>query len=304
MSTDYGPSQRCPRCGNENRGDSYSCTFCGKRLRIERIEGNYLFRRLEEEWIQPLPWYRKILYLFSDPSRAFWDINHRRKEAPGWYILLFNCLLYGLIGLAFLSKFQLSIGGDPLAVQLFMYYFVFFLAFFVFGFVFQFLFFIFLTWLYGKGANLAVDFSERLETRFGEEEKEKYEEYEMSPFSIYKGGTLLQGQQAYKFKMLLSAYVPFVLLNAVKILLIFILTPTTSIDLTSGSGVLTLELFNSIISSPVILAMDVLDTIALIWSSVLVAIAIRELSNSSTFRVLISSLIIGTAFAIFFFFIL
>ena len=30
--------QRCPRCGNENRADSFACSFCGVRLKIEKIE--------------------------------------------------------------------------------------------------------------------------------------------------------------------------------------------------------------------------------------------------------------------------
>ncbi len=31
MSSADASSIRCPRCGNENRHDSFSCSFCGKR---------------------------------------------------------------------------------------------------------------------------------------------------------------------------------------------------------------------------------------------------------------------------------
>ena len=60
--------QRCPRCGNENSGDSYACSFCGKRLRIERIEKIPFFKRIEEDWFNPYPWYLKIIYLIINPS--------------------------------------------------------------------------------------------------------------------------------------------------------------------------------------------------------------------------------------------
>ena len=55
--------QRCPRCGNENSGESYACSFCGKRLRIEKIEKIPFLKRIEEDWFNPYPLYLKILYL-------------------------------------------------------------------------------------------------------------------------------------------------------------------------------------------------------------------------------------------------
>ncbi len=292
-------TQRCPRCGNENNADSFSCSFCGKRLRIERIENNFFFRRYEKEWNNPLPFYLKIFYLFREPSRAFWDINHRRKDAPGWLIFLLNSLLYGLMGLAFMSKFQITLGGSPYSLWLFPYYLTFFITFFVFGLVFQLIFFSLLIWLYGKAANYAVDFSERLETRFGDE-KDTGRDSEMSPFSIYKGGTLLQGQQAHKFKMLLSSFAPFLLMNVAKIFIILAALPYTTVSIESGG--FNSSTINTVLLSPVLAVMDVLDAIALIWASVLMALAIRELSNSSTFRVLISSLIIGGSAAVIFYF--
>ena len=33
---------KCPRCGNENRAEAFSCSFCGKRLRIEKIDVVFL----------------------------------------------------------------------------------------------------------------------------------------------------------------------------------------------------------------------------------------------------------------------
>ena len=65
MSQTVTAFQRCPRCGNENSADSFACNFCGVRLKTERIENIRFFRRHEAEWINPLPWYLKILYLFT-----------------------------------------------------------------------------------------------------------------------------------------------------------------------------------------------------------------------------------------------
>ncbi|TFF93004.1 MAG: zinc ribbon domain-containing protein [Promethearchaeota archaeon] len=296
--------QRCPRCGNENPADSYQCSFCGKRLRFERIENIGIFKRIESEaWTNPLPWYLKIAYLFIRPNYAFWDINHKRKDAPGFLILLFNSLLWGLMGLAFFSHFQItSISGQaisPLSVWLISYQLSVFIAFFIFGFVFQFVYFAILIWLFSKAANYAVGFSERLESRFGEDEK--FERKEMSPFSIYKGGTILQKQQSHKFKMMLCAFAPFLLINGIKILIILIAFPSTTMDASLES--FNLDIYNNLFNSPVWAVLDLLDALTIaIWIPILISIAIRELGNSSTYRVLISSIIVGVLVAIFFYF--
>jgi hypothetical protein len=289
--------QRCPRCGNENPADSFVCSFCGNRLKMESIESFFLFRRIEEEWITPLPWYMKIYYLFRDPSRAFHDINHKRSAAPGYIILLLNSLLWGFMGLAFISHFRFS----PISTA-FIYAISFFIIFFIFGLLFNFIFYTILTWLFSKGANYAVGFSERLEIRFGgEKEKiELHKKSEMSPFSIYKGGTLLQKQAAYKYKMLFCAFAPFLLVNAIKVIIILIAFPTIRVDTESE---LPLNIFNRIFKSPVWTVLDVIDALTMaIWVPILMALAIRDLSNSSTLRVLISSLIIGASVAVLFYF--
>jgi hypothetical protein len=158
-----------------------------------------------------------------------------------------------------------------------------------------------LVWLFSRGANIAVDFSDRLESRFGKEgeEKEKYSEAEMSPFSIYKGGTLHQ-QQAKKYTMLLCAFAPYLLITAVKILIVLIgmrtidIPDTLSLDSPFG---------DPYFASPVWVVLDVIDAITLgIWVPILISLSIRELSNSSTFRVVVSSLAIGIIIAVFFYF--
>ena len=293
-------ANRCPRCGNDNRLDSFVCAFCGKRLRIERIENFSIFKRIEEDFTSPARWYVLILWLFTKPNRAFWNINHKRKNAPGYRIMLFNALLYGLMGLAYFSHINI-LTIPPFSINSFYVNLAAFIAFYAFGFMFYLIFGLILVWIFSKGANIAVDFSERLESRFGKEgeEKDKYSEAEMSPFSIYKGGTLHQ-QQAKKNKMLLCAFAPYLLINAIEILIILIGIPNITIpDMLSLDTILSAPYFES----PVWTVLHVIDALTIgIWVPILVSLSIRELSNSSTFRVLISSLAIGIIVAVIFYF--
>ena len=301
MSQTVAAFQRCPRCGNENTADSYACNFCGFRLKIERIEKIRFFRRYEAEWTAPYPWYMKIFYLFVNAPKAFFDINHKRSKAPGWLILLFCSLLYGLMGLAFFSHFTF-ITLPPLHPLLFLFNLSFFASFFAFGFCFQLIFFWILIWLFGKGANYAVGFTEKLEKRFGgsKEQKEKYKESDVSPFSIYKGGTMLRLEGSYKFKMMLCAFAPFLLINAIKILIVLFVFPTVNVP--------NINLFDEIVFTQIFAArtwviLDILDALTIaIWVPILMTLAIRELSNSSTTRVLIATIIIGVVIAILFYF--
>lgn len=305
--SDITAEQRCPRCGNSNRADSFTCSFCGKRLRVERIENIPFFKRYEsEEWIKPYPFYTKIFLLFVNPSKAFWDINHKRSKSPGFLIILFNALLYGCMGLAISSHFKIvSIQGSPVVdpMSVFLINVQLFIAFFVFGFCFYAVFFLILVWFFIKGANYAVGFSKRLETRFGKEEKKKEQKRkeELSPFSIYKGGTLLQKQASHKYKMLLCSFAPFLIINAIKILIILVAFPTVPID--ASIMYFDVSIYDAMFNSPVWAVLDIIDALTIaIWVPILMTIAIRELANSSTFRVLISSIIIGVIVSIFFYF--
>ncbi|TKJ19071.1 MAG: hypothetical protein CEE43_16525 [Promethearchaeota archaeon Loki_b32] len=300
MSQTVAAFQRCPRCGNENSAESFACNFCGFRLKIERIETIRFFRRYEADWTAPSPWYMKIFYLFVNAPKAFYDINHKRSKAPGWVILLFSSLLYGLMGLAFFSHFNFT-EYSTFSFELFMFNLSFFIAFFVFGFCFQLIYFAILIYLFTKGANYAVGFTDRLEKRFGtlKEQKEKYKASDVSPFSIYKGGTMLQLEGAYRFKMMLCAFTPFLLINAIKILIVLFGFPT--VDVTGDT--FNEAVFDQIFSAPTWATLDIIDAITIAaWVPILMTLAIRELSNSSTTRVLIPTIIIGVIVAILFYF--
>jgi hypothetical protein len=301
MSQTVAAFQRCPRCGNENTADSFACAFCGFRLKVEKIETIRFFRRYEAEWINPYPWYLKILYLFINVPKSFWDINHKRSKAPGWLILLLASLLYGLMGLAFFSHFNI-IGVGSYSLIRAVYNFSIFIIFFVFGFISQLVLFAVLIWLFTKGANVAVGFTQRLETRFGglKDTQEKYKEAEISPFSIYKGGTMLQLEGSHKFNMMLCAFAPFLLINAIKALIVLVGFPNIT---TSQTQPYDFTFFDQIFDSSTWGVLDVIDALTIaVWVPILMTIAIRELSNSSTTRVLIPTLIIGILVAILFYF--
>ena len=200
--------------------------------------------------------------------------------------------------MAFFSHFNIQ-DIPAFDFRLFLYNLTIFLAFLIFGFTYFFIFGFVLVWLFSKGANYAVDFSEKLEARYSGEEKEKYREAEMSPFSIYKGGTLHQ-QQANKYKMMFCAFTPFIVINLIEIIIILVAFPNTSI---SVLGVFDPTILNAIFNSPTWTALHLIDALTIaIWVPILISISIRELSNSSTTRVLLSSIIIGIIVAIIFFF--
>jgi len=304
MTQTVAAFQRCPRCGNENTADNFACNFCGFRLKVEKIETLRFFRRVESEWINPAPWYLKILWLFIKPNVAFHDINHKRSKAPGFLILLFSSLLYGLMGLTFASHFSFS--GPEAFFLTFVYNLSFFISFFIFGISFQFIFFAILIWLFTKGANYAVGFTQKLETRFGglKETQEKYSEAEISPFSIYKGGTMLHLEGSYKFRMMLCAFTPFLLVNAIKCLIVLVGFPTVNVlPVTVPDPVVIAGDLGQIFTSGVWAILDIIDALTIvIWVPILMTLAIRELSNSSTTRVLIPTIIIGVIIAVLFYF--
>ena len=303
MSQTVATFLRCPRCGNENPAESFACNFCGVRLKIEKIEKFSIFKRIEKEWIKPAPWYIKIFWLLFKPNNAFWDINHKRSKAPGGYILLFCSLFYGLMGLAVASHFNF-VNRSQYSVWVIMFNLTFFITFLIFGFFFQLILFAILIWLFTKGANYAVGFTERLENRFGglTETKEKYKEAEISPFSIYKGGTMLQIEASHKFSMMLCAFAPFLIINIIKFLIMLVGFPQIIVEETNTFNQID-TILDQIFASPTWGVLDMIDALTIaIWIPILTTLAIRELSNSSTTRALIPSLIIGFTVAILFYF--
>jgi hypothetical protein len=204
------------------------------------------------------------------------------------------------MGLALLSHINVM-NINPFDTIGFFYSSAVFLAFFGFGFTFYAIFGFVLIWLFIKGANVTVDFSKRLESRFGgkEEEDLKYKETEMSPFSIYKGGTLYQ-QQAFKFKMMFSAFAPLLIIIPIQIIIILVGLPNVAVpNLFTFNSSMLAPIFNS----PTWAVLFLIEGLTIaIWIPILMSLAIRELSNSSTIRPLISSIAVGVAVSILFYF--
>ena len=99
--------------------------------------------------------------------------------------------------------------------------------------------------------------------------------------------------------MMYCAFAPFLIIYLIEILIILIAFPTTPIPLS-----LTPDLFKIIFNSPTWMILYTLDALTIgIWVPILITLAIRELSNSSTLRVLLASLTIGIVVAILVFFI-
>jgi len=99
---------------------------------------------------------------------------------------------------------------------------------------------------------------------------------------------------------MLCAFAPYLLINAVEIIIILVGFPNLII---SGMGFPDTVLNDPYFSSPVWTVLHLIEALTIgIWIPILISLAIRELSNSSTFRVLISSLAIGIIVAVFFYF--
>ena len=69
---------RCPRCGNENRAEIFSCSFCGKRLRIEKIESLQYFKKIFQRILNSLEnkecnWHQKCV-LFQHSLKLFYQM--------------------------------------------------------------------------------------------------------------------------------------------------------------------------------------------------------------------------------------
>jgi hypothetical protein len=93
--------------------------------------------------------------------------------------------------------------------------------------------------------------------------------------------------------MLLSAFTPFIITGLIKVLIILNTLPYAQINLDVD---FTLEqtIFDTIFQAQSWIFLDILDAFLLIaWIPITMTIGIRELANSSTVRVYLSSILIG-----------
>jgi len=305
---------RCPSCGNDVSKFDYVCIYCDAVLRREPIEKIPIFRRVDEEWSNPMPRWQRFLFVIINPSRAFWDIIHSRKKIGGNLIYLFTALSFGLIGAASFVHIQLPpFSIDPLLNSLiqFLHTFSVFFQFFLFGLIYYLIFYAIANKFYKSGANFSINLKTRLKIRYGEgkkkelaaeEEEAKEGEKKLRAQIEAEGkyvGVLpeyLTAQKSKKATIMRLAYMPIVIGLLISALVVLIGLPTVP-----GSNMRSAVQILS--NSPVWGIIDWIQVIILIgWVPITMSIALRDIANASTQRVYISCLLISLLLGLFVYF--
>jgi hypothetical protein len=287
---------RCPKCGNEVNKEDFVCIYCNARLREEKIEKLKYFRRItDEKWVSPIKGWRRFYLVFTNPSRAFWDIIHYREKIGSWFKVFFlTAVIYGLYGLAIFVHLRTG----PIIGQFYMKLLnglTAYLTFLFFGIVYYFLLYVISIQLYSIGANFSIGFKTQLKLRYGKRKEKKEDELKTTTMKEAEGiystalPTHLTAQKSKKMAIMMWGFAPMLLAHAVSAILLFIALP--GVDATGTIGPSTFEpLANSFIWSIIYW----IQAIMLIgWVPITMSIALRELVNASTVRVYISCLIVS-----------
>ncbi|QEE14303.1 hypothetical protein DSAG12_00115 [Promethearchaeum syntrophicum] len=289
---------RCSSCGAESDLDEYVCSNCGYHIKTERIEGipflSYLFKRPEKKWYKPDKILMRIAKTIYNPAWAFFDINKKKKSGT-ILILLINALFFGLWGVAI--NIHVTVAEMP-----FLQKFLNGLAIFLVLFIFSILYYSIIFWVYDLSFSLASNFSVQLDgilaIRFNIQTKKgslkelmsgkKRLQRQISEDTIKLEGAkqkkpLKKIKQTGKYKIMRYAYTPLIVINFVGFLLLLVALPTR--DNTQIA-----DLF----SSPVWTIIYLLEALTLIlWIPVLVTLALREIGNTNTTKLLIGNVVIG-----------
>ncbi len=297
------------KCGNEVNKEDFVCIYCNARLREEKIEKiKYLRRVTDEKWVSPIKGWKRFVMVFTNPSRAFWDIIHYRQKIGSWFKVYFlSALIYGLYGVAIVT--HLSVG--PIIGQFFAMVFnglMAFVMFFIFGMVYFFLLYMISIQLFSIGANYSINLKGQLKLRYGKRKEKKEDEEKTTTMLEAEGGytstlpTHLTAQTSKKISIMLWGFAPMLVSLLISAILLFIALPTENVagvpavDYITAMGRMTASFVWGLT--------DWIQVIVLIgWVPITMAIALRELVNASTFRVYISCLIISIliGLAIYFF---
>ncbi|TFG18482.1 MAG: hypothetical protein EU530_09235 [Promethearchaeota archaeon] len=287
---------RCVKCGNEVNKEDFVCIYCNARLREEKIEKISYFRRVtDEKWVSPEKGWRRFLLVFTNPSRAFWDIVRYREKIGSWVkVLLLSAVIYGFYGLAIFI--HLRTGGivGQFYLRLLNGLSAYFM-FFIFGFLYCFLVYMISIQLFSIGANFSIGLKSQLQLRYGKR-KEKKEDEQKSTTMLEAEGIYptalpshLTAQKSKKIAIMLWGFAPMLLAYAVSTILLFVFLPVEDV-----SSPITVADFADITNSLVWGVTDWIQVIVLIgWVPITMTIAIRELVNASTFRVYLSCLIVA-----------
>ena len=283
---------RCVKCGNEVNKEDFVCIYCNARLREEKIEKLSYFKRVtDEKWTTPIKGWNRFYQVFRNPSRAFWDIVHYRKNIGSWFkVYILSGLLYGFFGLAIhvhMDKTGWSIYSRLLnGLSSYMLFTIFGLAYF-------FIFYMISIQLFSLAANYSINLKSQLKLRYGNRKDKKKEEEDaqktqtmIEAEGIYPTSlpSHLTTQKSKKISIMLWGFAPFLIALAVSAVVLFIGLPR---------GIVFSE-FPALANSWAWGITDWVQVIILIVAvPITMSIALRELVNASTFRVYISCVIVA-----------
>ncbi len=296
---------RCSSCGAESDLEEYVCSNCDYHIKTERIGEipflSYIFKRPEKKWYKPDNRIIRLAKTIYNPAWAFHDINHK-KNSGTFIILLLNAFFQALWGVAinihvknsdmdFLVK---TLNGLAIFLSLFIFLFIFYSILFK---------------IYDLSFSLASNFSVQLDgilaIRFNIQTKKgslkelmsgkKRIQSQISEDTIRLEGAkqkkpLKKIKQTGKYKIMRYAYTPTIIINFLGFLLLLVGLPTINVS-SAGSLPTALESMFSSFVWTIIYLLEALTI--LIWIPALVSLALREIGNTNTTKLLIGNIIIG-----------
>ncbi|MHA1777917.1 MAG: hypothetical protein DRO88_09755 [Promethearchaeia archaeon] len=295
---------RCPSCGTETDLDVYVCDNCGYHIKTEKIERFPMFARPIERWFKPDPWYLRIAKTIYKPNYAFWDITKKKDSWGPRFIRFFVGIFTGLWIVAIFLHVKTS--SEPLLNRVGVGL-AFFAAFFIFGLIYWRLVF----WLYSLVYELAANFSVQLDGIIAIRYNVKVKKGRLRDF--ISGRTRLEQlrkteavseliEKDYKYssirktgkkKVMNYAYTPFVVVNLLSFLILLIGLPTVDLGSFSNFSAITTTMQPIWDAQLVWSLLDILQIIAILWTTVLMSLAFRELGNTNTAKLLVGNFIVS-----------
>jgi hypothetical protein len=253
---------------------------------------------------------RRFVRVVIIPSRAFWDITHKKDKTGPRLILFFNALLTGLMASVICGRMRITLlQGQALPWQQFYLvqwqHLALFLVFFLFGYVYYGILFWFYQKMFNLGANVGSDFGSLIDSRFaGDEETAAARMKEAQDRGTRLDDSLIP-EKAQKGVIMYYAFAPVLVANLLAVLLLLVALPF--VDVPNTSAIQSVEsadaLLSAVFASPVWAIADFINIVVLVgWVPITIAIGLRDLGNTATTRLYVSSLIISVLLAYIIFF--
>ncbi|MHA1610580.1 MAG: hypothetical protein ACTSYU_00885 [Promethearchaeota archaeon] len=300
---------RCSSCGHESDLDTYICDNCQYQMQVENIETipilSSIFSRPDERWFKPDPVYLRLAKAVYKPPYAFRDVNKKKDGWGGRIIRLFCGLLTGLWIVAIFI--HIRVPGKTILERTIVILPL-FIVFFIFGLLYWRLAFMLYSFLFSLGANFSVQLDGILSIRYnvrmkknpvrdflsGQSRLKRQQKGELTLDSIEEEKGLTRINQTGKGKLMMYAYVPFVIANFLSFLVLLIGLPRVDLTTFKISSYNDLSnLMTTLWESRFVWALlDVFQALALLWSAVLMSLAYREIGNANTTKLLIGNLVV------------